>query len=310
MNLPWRLARRPKLSIVLIVYKMPDQAERTIRSLSTELQRGVTESDYEIIVVENHSSWLLGEERAVKYGTNIRYFQRHETQRSPVNAVNFGASKARGTHLAIAIDGARMLTPGVVRSALEIFCLNPEAAVSVTGYHIGEKLQQKAVNEGYNEQVEAEFLKKINWPEDGYRLFDIGVLAGSCMAGFFLPNSESNFICMSISKWKQLGGMDSRFNDFGGGNANLDIYKRLLESPNTPFYLLYAEGSFHQFHGGVTTNTLAEERAATYAMLDKQDQEIRGDNRAPPTVVPILYGRPHRAMYKVLRHSIDKAEQA
>lgn len=299
--------RKPRLSIVLIVYKMPDQAEKTLLSLSPGYQRGVKAGDYEVIVVENHSDRLLGAERATRHAPNVRYFPRQETQRTPVHAINFGAAQARGSHVVIMIDGARMVSPGVVRQALDVFRMAPNAAVSAPGYHIGHKLQQVAVNEGYNEEVEAGLLQGINWPQDGYKLFDIAVLSGSCQGGFFQPNYESNFIGMSVKKWRALGGMNPRYDDFGGGNANLDLYKRLLESPNTPYYLLYAEGSFHQFHGGVTTGTLKDERARIYKQLDDQDIAIRGAaNRKPPSVKPILFGSAHPSVYRFIRHSLDK----
>jgi hypothetical protein len=111
---------------------------------------------------------------------------------------------------------------------------------------------------------------------------------------------------MSMKKWRELGGVDSRYDDFGGGNANLDLYKRLLDSPNTPYYLLYAEGSFHQFHGGVTTGTLKEERARIYKQLDDQDIALRGDNRSRPTAQPILFGMAHPSVYRFIRHSLDQ----
>ena len=196
---------RPKLSIVVIVYKMPDQAEKTLLSLSPAYQQGVREKDYEVIVVENHSDRLLGAARACQHASNVRYYHRQESQRSPVNAINFGAAQARGRYVAIMIDGARMLTPGVVRLTLSAFQADPQAAVSAPGYHIGHKLQQVAVNEGYDEQAEAELLKSIAWPQDGYSLFDIAVLSGSCQGGFFQSNYESNFIAMPTKKWKALG---------------------------------------------------------------------------------------------------------
>lgn len=302
--------RKPKLSIVVIAYKMPDQAERTLYSLSPAYQQGVSADDYEVIMVENHSEQLLGQARATQYAENVRYFHRHETQRSPVPAINFGAAKACAPHLAIMIDGARMLSPGVVRLALDAFALNPEAAVSAPGYHLGHKLQQIAVNEGYDEHAEATLLASINWPEDGYRLFDIAVLSGSCQGGFFQANYESNFIALSVKKWRALGGMDTRYDNFGGGNANLDLYKRLLEYPNTPLYLLYSEGSFHQFHGGVTTGTRKAERDVVYKQLDEQDKRIRGDNRLPPNVRPILFGPAHPCVHRFMRHSLDRVQPA
>ena len=298
--------KRVRLSIVVIIYRMPDQAKRTLFSLSPEYQNGVSEHEYEIIVVENESDQILGEQQACSIANNIRYYFREEKERTPVHAVNFGVSQSKGSHVAIMIDGARMVTPGVVRSALDVFRIAHNAAVSVPGYHIGEKLQQVAVNEGYNALVEASYLEKIAWPADGYKLFEIAVLAGSCQGGFLQANYESNFICMSLKRWRQLGGMDKRYNDFGGGNANLDLYKRLLEWPDTPFYLLFGEGSFHQFHGGVTTGTLKQERDNIYKQLDSQDISIRGTDRNPPEARPILFGTLHPSAYKFMRHSIDR----
>lgn len=293
----------------MIVYKMPDQAEKTLLSLSPAYQQGVEEGDYEVIVVENKSDKILGAERATSHAANVRYFLREETERTPVHAVNFGVSKARGTHLAVMIDGARMITPGVVGHTLQVFRMEPEAVVSTPGYHIGRKLQQVAVNEGYDEQEEAKMLESIRWPENGYRLFEISVFSGSCQSGFFRPNSESNCIALSRRRWKNVGGMDSRYNDFGGGNANLDLYKRLLDPPGVPYYLLFGEGSFHQFHGGVTTGTRTEERDRVYRQLTEQDISIRGEDRAAPKAKPILFGTARPPVYRFLRQSLDKVHR-
>lgn len=295
---------RPFVSIVVIVYKMADQAERTLRSLSAQHQRGVDESEYEVIVVENDSSWVLGEERACATGGNVRYFLRHETQRTPVHAVNFGAAQARGSHVVIMIDGARMVTPGVVRLTLDAFRLAPHGAVCVPGYHLGEKLQQVAVNEGYDEKAEAALLERIAWPEEGYRLFEIAVFAASCQAGFFKPNHESNFLGVSVEKWKAVGGMDARYDDLGGGMANLALYKNVLEMPDTPFYLLFGEGSFHQFHGGISTNAPRGEREIIGTRIDEQDKALRTD-RKPPAARPILFGQLHPSAYRFMRLSLD-----
>lgn len=299
---------RPDLSLVLVVYKMANQADKTLYSLSPAYQRGVEEADYEVIVVENISDEMLGETRAKTHAGNVRYFARQETARSPVGAVNFGAAKARAPHVTIMIDGARMVTPGVVRNTLDIIRMAPQAVVAVPSYHLGDKLQQVAVNEGYNEATEVEMLARIGWPEDGYRLFDIGCFSGSCQNGFLLPNYESNALTLSVEKWAALGGMDPRFNDYGGGMVNLDLYKRALELPDTPFFILPGEGSFHQYHGGVTTGTPKEVRAETMAQIQAQSTQIRGAT-VPPQAKPIFYGQINPPAYRFLRESLDKAQR-
>ncbi|MBM4364546.1 MAG: glycosyltransferase, partial [Deltaproteobacteria bacterium] len=76
----------PRLSVVVVVHDMPDQAERTLRSLSPELQRDAPFDEYEIVVVENDSPRLLGEARAKGAAPNVRYLHRADGTRSPVQA--------------------------------------------------------------------------------------------------------------------------------------------------------------------------------------------------------------------------------
>lgn len=299
---------KPRLSLVLVVYKMAAQAERTLYSLSPAYQQGVEEADYEVIVVENVSDEMLGAERAGQYAGNVRYVSRQETARSPVGAVNAGAGMARADHVTIMIDGARMVTPGVVRCTLDVIGMSPRAVVAVPSYHLGEKLQQIAVNEGYDEETEAAMLASIGWPEDGYRLFEIGCFSGSCRNGFLLPAFESNALTLPVATWKALGGMDPRFDDHGGGMVNLDLYKRALDHPDTPFFLLPGEGSFHQHHGGVTTGNRAEARQKIMAQIQAQSIEIRG-RVGPPQARPVLYGQIRPQAYRFLRQSLDMAQE-
>lgn len=300
------LPGKPKLSIIMVVHRMPEQAARTLVSLSPGYQRGVDAGDYEVIVVENPSDQMLGEQAAGA----VRYFGRAETAKSPVGAVNFGVAQARADHVAILIDGARMLTPGVVAQTLAALRADPQAAVSAPGYHLGHELQQVAVNKGHDAATDSGLLAGIGWPRDGYRLFDIAVLSGSCRQGFFRPHAESNFLALSRQKFQALGGMDARYDDLGGGMANLDFYKRLLSTPGTALYLLFGEGSFHQFHGGITTNTPEAERPAIMQAIQAQDALLRGTDTALPSTVPILFGMAHPAVIRFVEYSLRQARKA
>ena len=49
----------------------------------------------------------------------------------------------------------------------------------------------------------------------------------------------------------------------GGGYANLDLFERLAVTPGVTLATILGEGSFHQVHGGTTTNQPdADERDA------------------------------------------------
>jgi cephalosporin hydroxylase len=63
----------------------------------------------------------------------------------------------------------------------------------------------------------------------------------------------------------------------GGGYANLELYERLGSSPDVTVCSIIGEGSFHQVHGGTTTNEAeAEERRARVFGFGQHYAELRG----------------------------------
>jgi hypothetical protein len=296
---------RPIISFIVIVYNMPEQAGKTLLSLSPAYQRGVAASDYEIIVVENISDRLLGEAAATSYAENIRYFLREEKRPTPVYAINFGAAQARGTHIAVIIDGARMCSPGVVNYMRAAATLSAHAVIAVPGYHLGPDLQQKSILQGYSEAVEAQLLNSIHWPADGYRLFEIACLSGTCSGGIFKPIGESNCIVTSRFIFEKLGGYDENFTETGGGQVNLDFYKRAVELPETTLIILLGEGSFHQIHGGVTTGLKGNEREQAMRAHFAQYGALRGEAYSPPEKRAIFLGAIPDAGLKFIQHAAD-----
>jgi len=282
---------RPKVSFVVIVYKMPEQAANTVRSLFTDYQLGVSAQDYEVLIVENASTSNMSEAFIAELPANMRYFLRQETQPTPIHAINFGIDRAIGDNVCVMIDGARVLTPGVVKNTILGHRLSERAVVTVPGYHLGDELQQKAVESGYSVETERALMQSIGWPRDGYRLFEIACFSGSCAAGFYLPHSESNCISMSRQMWRELGGYDVRFDKRGGGVVNLDLYKRACEYPGALHVFLHGEGTFHQFHGGVTTG--GEDQESRQRFIDEimgQYEQIRGEKFTSPVTDTVYLG--------------------
>ncbi len=297
----------PKLSLILVVYKMPRQAINTLYTLSPAYQRDVAEEDYEVIVMENSSSAPMGEAAATQYAGNVTYFYRQETQPTPVPAALFGAEQARGNIIGMMIDGARMASPGLVHNILGASHSSANAVVAVPGYHLGLTLQQEAVNHGYDEAEEMRLLESIAWQEDGYRLFDIACVSGSCKGGFFRPNAESNCLCMPRHIWEAVGGIDPRFTETGGGQANPDLYKRVCEHPLTDLVITPGEGTFHQFHGGVTTGTKGDVRERHMQNHFEQYKSLRGRYYKPPTTQARLYGKVSANAMPFMRRSVEFA---
>jgi hypothetical protein len=266
----------PRLSIVVIVYKMARQAMNTLYSLSMDYQRNVAATDYEVIIIENRSSELLDPNVIAQLKGNFRYFLREETGVSPVPALNFGVQQTRGKQLGLMIDGARMVTPRVIENVLAAMHFSEHPLVAVPGYNIGPAEQQFHHEHQYDEQTESALLECIHWQTNGYRLFDIANLSGANPKGALQLFLECNCLFVSRCAFEDIGGADERFDLRGGGSINLHLYRTLGMHPLHQQYLVLAgEGSFHQFHGGVTTSHSAE-REMTLATFRAQLESIWG----------------------------------
>jgi hypothetical protein len=288
---------KPVLSIVVVCYDMPHQALNTLYSLSRDYQRRVDAVDYEVLLVENRSANNLGKSALKPLGDQFRYYARRERRPTPVNAINFGLGKARGRYIAVMIDGARLVSPGIIHRTLQAFRISEDAVVGTPGYHLGTTIQQESSLAGYDEAYERRLLSSINWREQGYRLFEIACLSQSCARGALAPLPESNWLAMSRRNFDLLGGYHTGFGSHGGGYANHDAWRRACELPHTQPVVLAGEGCFHQHHGGATTDARDKNLGRVLDEISQQYRDIRGcDFQAPAAPALILGSIPAPAL--------------
>lgn len=255
------------LSVVVILHNMRREAQRTLHSLSRSYQRGIDDLRYEVIVVENGSDAheRLGADFVAAFGPEFRYVDMgDDAPPTPVTALNEGIRLARGDHLALMIDGAHVLSPGVLAHGLSGLEAYAPAIVATQQWYVGPGQQPDATAAGYDETVEDRLFDNIAWPSDGYRLFEISHFIGErdWLDGLL----ESNCMFVPRSLLEQVGGFDESFSTPGGGYANLELYERLGAHPGVRVVTILGEGSFHQVHDGTTTNdtSLDDRRAKTY----------------------------------------------
>lgn len=248
-----------KLSIVVIFFNMTREAARTLYSLSPAYQRGVAADDYEVIAIDNGSARPLDPASVTAMGPNFRYHFHATDSVSPVGAMTLGAEMARGEALALIADGARMASPGLLRLSLDAMRLSDAAFVCARAWHLGPDVQNRSIQEGYCQAVEDALLAEAGWQEDGYRLFDIATIAPSSLGGFLGPfPSECSWFVMDRPRFFELGGIDPRFQEPGGGLCNHEFRNRAVSAAGTRAISLLGEGLFHQVHGGVATNAPPE----------------------------------------------------
>jgi len=273
-----RQAKTCDLSVIVVFYNMKREAARTLHSLSRSYQLGLEDVDYEVLVVDNGSApdQVLGEDYVRSFGPEFRYFELgDDAEPSPVPALNFGVEQSRGDNIGFMIDGAHVLTPGVLSAALTGIATYPPAVITTQQWFVGPGQQSEAIQGGYDQRFEDRLFKEVNWPEDGYRLFNIGHFIGD--RDWLDPMIESNCIFVPRTLLEQCGAMDEGFSMAGGGYANLDFYERHTSRPDVKVVTTLGEASFHQVHGGTTTN-MPDPGKRTRRLVSYRDhyEDLRG----------------------------------
>lgn len=300
------MSAKPRISIIVIVYDMARQALNTLRSLDPAYQ-GVDGALYEVIVVENRSRSVMDRDAiaalpASAIPGHLTYILRDEPGMSPAAAINAGLAQARGQTIGLMIDGARMLSPGVLRNVLMACQITDRALVAVPGYQLGPTPQH--LDGGRHAEDDFALLDQIAWPAAGYRLFEIASMSQANRLGFFRAFMECNCLFAPADVLDDLGGADERFDLAGGGALNLFMYHRLANHPRTELFVLPGEGSFHQSHGGVTTAPRADRESFLARVLD-QLNTLLGEPFQSPDVPATLLGRLPRELGPFIVFSAD-----
>ena len=270
-----------KLSILLIAYDMAREIPRTLQGLSRSYQRDAEGLEYEVILVDNGSPVPLDPQSWAHVDVPVRLVRLDNASHSPAGAINVALGEAVGEIICLMIDGAHLLTPGVFRMAMASFAAYENPVVATRYFWLGPDAQNESIAEGYSKSAEDQLLQDISWPQDGYRLYEVGVplRAGAENINWLNRMFESNCLFMKRSLFQRLGGAEERFVSPGGGLINSDIFKRAADVDGVTPVQLIGEGSFHQLHGGTTTNVSAEERNARVAQFRHEYAQIRGHDK-------------------------------
>jgi glycosyltransferase involved in cell wall biosynthesis len=237
---------------------MRREAPRTLYSLSRSFQSLPADVPYEVLAVDNGSSDPLNEETVRSIGPEFRHIRFETASKSPCSALNRYIQEARHENVVVLIDGARILSPGVIRLTLAALRAFEHPFIYTLGMHVGYKPQNLLVAEGYNQQLEDMLLGTVDWKKNGYALFSISSVALSSKNGFFSRLSESNCFCAHKDDLVSVGMYNTGFTSPGGGLCNLDIFNRFNEAPWVQPVMLLGESTFHQFHGGFASNVTME----------------------------------------------------
>lgn len=272
--------RDPSLSVVVVTYEMSREISRTLSTFSASYQRGIGRHEYEVVLVDNGSRTPPRAEDHRGLDVDLRCFTHPSPSPSPAGAVNHALRECRGRFIGVLIDGARMVSPGLLAAARDALQSAPRTVVGFRGRYLGPGFQSETMFHGYDRDAEDRLLYSIGWQADGYRLFAASVFDESTGPTWYGPITESNGLFMRRELWDELGGVDARFQSAGGGLVNLDTWSRATGLSGATVIVPIGEATFHQIHGGTMTN--AADQPARWRRLCAEYRAIRGRSYRRP----------------------------
>lgn len=284
---------------------MGREIPRTLQSLARGYQLEADRLEYEVLLVDNGSPIPLDIGSWRKVNAPVRLLRIDEASSSPAAAINQALDAAQGEVVCLMIDGAHLLTPGVFKLALACFSAFAKPVVAARYFYLGPEEQPISITRGYDKATEDRLLQAIHWPAEGYRLFEIATPLRSGAKNITWLNRmfESNCLFLSRSLLREIGGAETRFDAPGGGFLNLDIFKRAIDAPGVMPVQLIGEGSFHQLHGGTTTNASQADRRSRLASYRKQYRNIRGHDELLSDKELFFIGHLPTEASKIHRHN-------
>ena len=208
----------------------------------------------------------------------------------------------------VLVDGAHICTPRVLSTAMQSFAIDPNAFFATVAMHLGPANQSISINEGYSQAMEDTLLAQCNWKEDGYQLFTIAGSFADNSGGWFGCLWESNCFALSKQRYLESGGLDARFVSPGGGLMNLDFFRRMVSDSQGEYFLALGEATFHQVHGGISTN--ANSRSHPWDHFMREYIQLRGVSLHRFVRQPTLIGSLPAQARAAASFSMQKSVQA
>jgi len=224
----------PELSIVVCLRECSRQAQNALFSLSTQFQKNVAASDYEVLVVETASPDELGEAAALSHGENFRYLRRGLAIDWRARSLELGVGESRAPYLGLLLDGAQIVSERAIEHALLARRGDERSLLVVPSYRLDEGA-----------------LDGVDWRAGAYELFAKASFGPANFNGFLGPLLGASCLFVPAETYRAAGGAPAGLERPGGGPLSLALYTNLSRVPGTRLVVLAGEGAFRQPHPDV-----------------------------------------------------------
>ena len=280
------------LSVIVIVRDLGPSWSRMLQSLAPDYQQDIDSESYEVCIVDSTPSRRLCMSDISDIGAGVSCRLVSAASLSLAEAINVGVQHARGDQLCLLTDSTCLLTPGVLSASMTVFRMfgHPVGMVRDFVLKPGRIYLQRVGGRTSSEQL----LESIDWPRDGYRLYEIGgpLVAEKRQPSWFDRVIENRGLFLRKSTFERVGGCGGQFQLPGLGMMPLDFVHRAALLEDTDVVQLIGEGLFCQPDGEITSNTkpLAEDRKRESGHLRQQYRQLRGVEFSMPSEPPYFFG--------------------
>ena len=153
-----RRASPATLAIVVNFFNNRREALNSLYSLTRAYQVDSQDLDYQVIALDNGSTEPLSDADVRSFGPQFHYRYVPTRSVSPVEAINEACRGAAADWLMIIIDGAHILTAGVLALTQVAFRRFASPFVATVPFQLGATKQNFSVQAVYNQQQEDQLL--------------------------------------------------------------------------------------------------------------------------------------------------------
>ncbi|NNE56513.1 MAG: glycosyltransferase [Hellea sp.] len=296
------------LTIIIAYYNIPKHIERTLQSCAPAYQNAAKDK-IEVIIADNGSTEPLPDDLQQRFPF-ISKILRTEGKPSPVFALNAAIAHAKFSTIALIIDGAHILSPGVFKNTREVCQLYHRPVINVPQYYLGKVSQNlNPITDAWKR--ETWWLNRLEWPQKGYNLFKYALFPSENIQRVLHGAIETNCLITTKEVLEDCGAFDERFDEPGAGYANLEIFSRLTNHADNTYVILPGEGTFHQDHDGTTTRKSPEERDQLVEKFRQRYTEVTGLETLLNLKSPQVYGTLRKSCEKIptISHEYGQVKQ-